>query len=149
MLNRRQNIGQSEVIGSLLTLTIVFLAAGLMGTLFLSSVGSNNPQPAGSADYEVGIEVVSTASGDESRYVMTVTATTMERADELIVYYEDQQVGTLSKVGETQKIGDSGTIEIQDRDKFYVVGNHEGTKQIISTYTFDEDNWLSQYDGES
>lgn len=148
MLDRRQNKGQSEVIGSLLTLTIVFLAAGLMGTFFLSTVGSNEPIPAASVNYEVDIEVVSTGTGDESRYVMTVESETMERADELTVYYNsNQNVGTLSEVGDTEQIGEAGTIEIQDGDKFTVVANNEGTRQIISTYTFDEDNWLTQYDG--
>jgi flagellin-like protein len=144
MLNKRQNIGQSEVIGSLLTLAIVFLAAGLMGTFFLSSVGSNDPLPTGTVSYEMSIELVSTATGDESRYVMTIEAVTMERADKLELYYNSNtEVGTLEDEGDTEKIGESGTIEIQDGDTFTVVANKEGTRSIISEYTFREDAWLS------
>lgn len=147
MIYRRKNTGQSEVIGQILLISIVVLGAGLIGSFYLSSFGSTDPNPAASVDYEVNLELVNTPSGEDTRYVLTVTATSMERADELTVYYnESGVVGSINSIGSTTEIGDDGTIEIQDGDRFVVVANYEGTERIISTYTFNEEYWENQND---
>lgn len=137
--------GQSEVIGQLLIVAILFAAAGLAGATYLDFFASHTPTPTATVEYDMSIEMVQVdPTTEEPRYVLTINPTSMERAERIEIYYDENsnQVGTISNLSDEAIIGDEGDIEIEDGDRFTTVAIYEGEQQIISFYTFDETAFL-------
>lgn len=133
--------GQSEVLGEILMIAMLFMFAAVGGSFYLTFYASSSPAPAASVEYDISLE-----SGT-GNYLITVEPESMERADQLVVYYNssDNQVGTINDISDSATVGDGPEI-IQDDDRLFIVADYNDNRQVISKYTFDEAQYLENRD---
>lgn len=123
--------GQSEVIGTILAVAIMVMLATVAGGAVLTQFGSTSETPIAEVSYDVELNT----SGGTATYDLTVTTTAMQRADSIDTLYNGSRQ-------EMNSIGDEVVISnVQDGDIIYIVGEYNGTERVISSYTFNEEQF--------
>lgn len=131
MYNTR-NRGQTEVVGTILSVAIMVIFASVAGVAILTQFSSNQQDAFADVDYEVEEDL----GGGSITYNLIVTTTNLQRADEVRVLSDGNVQGTMNSINDTVEITD-----IQNGDRVIVVAEYEGSSRIISTYRFNENNF--------
>lgn len=119
----------SPVIGVILMVAITVILAAVIAA-FVLDMGSSQSQNA-----QAGVSFDEDADDPDDK--VTITVNSLDRADELRLETENSHCTTTTGDETLTKVGASTTYECSDDDTIRVIGEYDGSSNVINSYEYE------------